>query len=336
MTTRVFAPGRVNLIGDHTDYMGGVVLPMAIQFGTTIVGTGGGGRLRMRSDRLDGGLDVPLPVTDPGSVQPSWGRYPAGVAALIGRTDGFDGEIISDLPIGGGLSSSASLEVATALALGATGSPLDIARLCRAAEAAATGVPCGIMDQLAVAAGVEGHALLIDCATEEVTPVPVPSAAAVWVVDSGQVRTLADSAYAERRAQADAAAALVGPLPRASMASIASVPDPVLRARARHVRSECDRVHAAAAALAAGDLVRVGELMVESHVSLRDDYQVSTPALDTLVEELMKTPGVHGARLTGAGFGGNVVVLAEDDVTVRGTRVHASAGARTLAAPPNL
>ena len=97
MTARVFAPGRVNLIGDHTDYMGGVVLPMAIQFGTTIVGTAGGGRLRMRSDRLDGVLDVPMPVTDPGSVQPSWGRYPAGVAALLGRTDGFDGEIVVEI-----------------------------------------------------------------------------------------------------------------------------------------------------------------------------------------------------------------------------------------------
>jgi len=341
-----FAPGRVNLIGDHTDYMGGPVLPMAVQMGTTVTGEyraddPAPARLVLRSDRLDGVVEVDLPVVDPSVIRPPWGRYPAGVAAVLGSTVGFDGTVSSDLPIGGGLSSSASLEVATALVLGAPTDALELARLCHRAEVTATGVPCGIMDQLAVTAGVEGHALLIDCATEDVTPVRVPDAATFWVFDSGQARELAGSSYAERRTQAEAAAAIVGPLPHASMAAIASLVDPVLRARARHVRTECDRVHAFAAALSACDLARAGELMLDSHRSLRDDYEVSTPLLDAMVEDLVRIPGVHGARLTGAGFGGCVVVLTGSDVTPSlgsvsslGVRVHPSAGAHLIDEPP--
>ncbi len=331
MTTTVWAPGRVNLIGDHTDYMGGLVLPMAVQLGTTVTverqDDAEEPRLVLRSDRLDGTVDVPLPVSDPSDVEPGWGRYVAGVAAELATTIGVVGDVRSDLPIGGGLSSSASLEVAVALALGATGTPLEIARLCQRAEVAATGVPCGIMDQLAVAAGVDGHALLIDCDTEEITPVRVPADAAIWVVDSGQSRELVGSEYADRRAQAESAVALVGPLPHAAMADIDAIADPVVRARARHVRTECDRVRAFAAAISADDLVRAGQLMVESHRSLRDDYEVSTPALDELVHSLTAVPGVHGARLTGAGFGGCVVALAERGVDLPGTRVRATAGA---------
>lgn len=336
MTVSAFAPGRVNLIGDHTDYMGGPVLPMAVQFGTTLTGervadTTGRDRLVLCSDRLDGALDVALPVGDPREVEPAWGRYPAGVAAALGTTDGFDGTVASDLPIGAGLSSSASLEVATALALGLTGPPGFVAKVCRDAEERATGVPCGIMDQLAVAAGIAGHALLIDCATGRFQPVQVPDGAAFWVVDSGGSRELSSSGYAERRAQAEAAAELVGPLPHASITDIEAIPDPVLRARARHVRTESDRVRAFAAAMGAGDLVRAGELMIDSHRSLRDDYEVSTPALDALVECLVAVPGVHGARLTGAGFGGCAVVLADPGVVIdEAMRVRPSAGARVI------
>jgi len=336
----VHAPGRVNLIGDHTDYMGGLVLPMAVQLGTTIstvtggtepIGPGGPRRLVMRSDRLDGVVDLALPIEDPTAVSPPWGRYVAGVAAALGTTVGIDAEVSSDLPIGGGLSSSSSLAVAAALALGAHGTPLEIAHLCRDAEEAATGVPCGIMDQLAIAGGVAGHALLIDCASESLTPIRVPDDANVWVLDSGQARELAGSEYATRRAQAEAAEAVVGPLPRASMADIESLDDPVVRARARHVRTECDRVRSFAAALEADDLVRAGQLMVESHRSLRDDYQVSTDALDRLVDRLLGMDGVFGARLTGAGFGGCVVALARPGVTLDGIRVWASAGAAIVA-----
>jgi galactokinase len=330
---RAHAPGRVNLIGDHTDYMGGLVLPMAVQMGTTIEAVRGGPCIELRSDRMEGVLTLDLPVRDPATVQPSWGRYVAGVAAelaaaeLPGLPTGLVGTVGSDLPMGSGLSSSASLEVAVALALGDTGDPLSVAQRCQRAEQVATGVPCGIMDQLASAAGVEGSALLIDCATLRVTPVPIPEHAAIWVLHSGQERQLVGSAYADRRAECEAAAALVGPLPDASPDRIEALEDPVVRARARHVRTECDRVLAVADALRGGDLRAAGELMVASHRSLRDDFEVSTPRLDELVAQLVDTPGVYGARLTGAGFGGCVVALAEPGTTLEGWSVHAAAGA---------
>jgi galactokinase len=327
------APGRVNLIGEHTDYMGGLVLPMAVHLATTIRGRRGGDVVELTSEQLDGVVRVPLPAVDVAAVDPPWGRYVAGVAAELGTTTGFTGTVDSTVPLGSGLSSSAALEVAAALAMGATGTPLEVAQACQRAEHAATGVPCGIMDQLCSTAGVEGHALLIDCATLEVTPVPVPAAARIWVVDSGQPRELAGSEYADRRAACEEAAALLGPLPHADPAAIAALDDPVLRARARHVRTECDRVHAFAAALRADDRARAGELMVASHRSLRDDFEVSTPVLDRLVDGLLSVPGVHGARLTGAGFGGCVVALAEPgvDLSDAGTRawqVRPAAGAR--------
>ena len=324
------APGRANLIADHTAYMGGLGLPMAVQLGTTVTGRRTGGVLDLRSDQLAGHLRVALPVVDASSVEPSWGRYPAGVAAELATTTGLVGRVASDLPLGAGLSSSAALEVATALALGATGTPLDVARRCQRAEVAATGMPCGIMDQLCSAAGVEGHALLIDCASDEVTPVRLPDRARIWVVDSGQTRRLTESGYATRRAEAEAAERLVGPLPHASEAAIEAIVAPVLRARARHVRTECDRVRGFAAAITAGDLARAGEHMRASHASLRDDFEVSTPALDELVASLCARDGVHGARLTGAGFGGCVVALADPWVELPGTEVRPSAGARLV------
>jgi galactokinase len=330
---RAHAPGRVNLIGDHTDYMGGLVLPMAVQMGTTIDAVRGGARLELRSDQVDGLLSLDLPVADPSAVQPAWGRYVAGVAVELASAAGIDaplglvGSVTSDLPLGSGLSSSASLEVAAALALGDTGSPLEVAQRCQRAEQIATGVPCGIMDQLASAAGVEGSALLIDCATSQITPVPVPDDAAIWVLHSGQERELVGSAYADRRAECEQAEAIVGPLPSAPLDRIEELDDPIVRARARHVRTECDRVLEFTRALRADDLRAAGELMVASHVSLRDDFAVSTSRLDELVEALCSRPGVHGARLTGAGFGGCVVALAEPDVVLDGWRVHASAGA---------
>jgi len=319
---RAVAPGRVNLIGDHTDYMGGLVLPMAIQLVTTIDATSGGRLLDLTSAQFDGPAQVQLPVTDPGSVEPRWARYCAGVAAELGSTEGLTGTVDSDIPPGAGLSSSAALEVATAMALGFSGSPLELAKVCRDAEERATGVPCGIMDQLASAAGRQGHALLIDCATEVVEHVRVPDDVGFWVVHSGEQRSLDTSAYATRRAECEAAARILGPLPGAALAAIDSLDDPVIRARARHVRSECDRVRGAATALAAGDAATMGALMVASHRSLRDDFEVSTPGIDALVRSALEQPGVHGARLTGAGFGGCIVVLAEPtaDLEHLGTR----------------
>lgn len=330
---RAVAPGRVNLIGDHTDYMGGLVLPMAVQLATTVEAARSGDLLELTSAQFDGTARVPLPVSDPADVDPPWARYPAGVAAALGATTGLVGTIDSDVPPDAGLSSSAALEVATALALGFHGDPLELARRCRHAEQLATGVPCGIMDQLASAAGRRGHAMLIDCASETVDHVPVPEEVAIWVVHSGQERSLAASAYGRRRAECERAEAVLGPLPSAPLAAIDALDDAVARARARHVRTECDRVRLAARSLAGGDLATVGTLMVASHRSLRDDFEVSTPTIDSLVEAALEQRSVHGARLTGAGFGGCIVVLAEPtaDLGHLGTRrwrVTPSDGAR--------
>lgn len=324
---RARAPGRVNLIGDHVDYVGGPVLPMAIQLETVVTARVGGDRLRMSSQDLDGTVEVPLPVGDPAAVQPAWGRYVAGVAAELGVSVGLEGRVASTVPPGGGLSSSAALEVATALALGATGPVEELARACRRAEELASGVPCGIMDQLVVLAGRRGHALLIDCATEAHSHVRVPDTVVVHVVDPGRPRRLAESDYATRRREAETAARLVGHLPDAEPSAVDAIPDPVLRRRARHVRSESERVRRAAEALAAGDVEAVGALMVESHRSLREDAEVSTPELDRAVEDLCSLPGVLGARLTGAGFGGNVVALALAGTELPGRRVVPSDGA---------
>jgi galactokinase len=247
---------------------------------------------------------------------------------VLGTTIGFTGEVVSSIPVGSGLSSSAALEVATALALGDDGSPVEVSRRTQAAELLATSGPCGIMDQLAITSGLEGHALLMDFATLDVTPVAIPDDMCFWVVHSGQQRTLAGSAYAERRAQCESAEALIGPLRSASTAELESITDPNVRSRARHVRDECRRVLDFADALSAGDVVGAGELMVMSHMSLRKDFDVSTEALDELVERLCANPGVHGARLTGAGFGGCVVALADPGVLLDGWHVTPSGGAK--------
>lgn len=329
---RAAAPGRVNLIGDHTDYTGGLVLPMAIDLGTTVVGTPGGDRVRLASAALDGVAELTLDVEDPASVEPGWARYVAGIVAELRPPEGFDGTVSTTLPIGAGLSSSAALEVAVALALGADPSdPIALAQLCQRAEQRASGVPCGIMDQLTSVAGTKGHALRVDCSTLEVRAVPVPDSIHVVVVHSGEGRALAGSAYAERVAQCQAAEALVGPLRAAARADVEAIDDPVVRRRARHVVSENQRVGAACDALAAGDLDTLGDLLAASHASLRDDYEVSTPALDALVQRLTGTGGVIGARLTGAGFGGCVVALVDATAPtppgLTAWRVRPSAGA---------
>ncbi len=317
-TVVAHAPGRVVLIGDHTDHAGGVSLTMAIDRGTTVTGRRGGDRIRLTSAAAEGAVDRSASsAAHPTPDGPEWGRFVNGVITAMqagrgaGRPYGFAGRIDTTLPVGAGLSSSASLELALALALGFEGSALELARLGQRAEHRAVGVPSGLLDQLTVANGVEGHALLLDLAADRVTPVPVPVGVDVVVVHSGQARRVADSAYAERRSACERAAQLVGPLPTASADAIAAIEDPVLRRRARHVATECQRVRRAADALGRGELTVVGELMLQSHRSLRDDFEVSTPALDETVSRLMNTAGVFGARLTGAGFGGCVVALCE-------------------------
>jgi galactokinase len=326
------APGRVNLIGDHTDYTGGFVLPMAIDRHTEIELERGVPWIELLSaDEEDPAivfLDEPV---NPATVQPAWAKYVAGVAAVMRAEVGGRGFVRTTIPIGAGLSSSAALEVATALALGFEGAPIDVALLCQQAEQTASGVPCGIMDQLASAAGVADHALLIDCRSLTWEPIRLPEGAEVVVVDSGQRRTLMTSFYGVRRAQCEEAETLIGPLRDASLDDVAQIAHDDLRRRARHVVTENSRVIAFAGALRGGDLLGAGALMAESHASLRDDFDVSTGVLDELVDQLLDTPGVHGARLTGGGFGGCAIALAEADAPIEAGaavwRVRAAAGA---------
>ncbi|HEX7131858.1 MAG TPA: galactokinase family protein [Iamia sp.] len=309
---RVRAPGRVNLIGDHTDHTGGLVLPVAIDLETVVDGVRGGDVVALRSDRDAETAVVPRNVVDPAAVTPAWARYVAGVVAEVRPPEGFVGTVTTTLPLGGGLSSSAALEVAITLALRPdVADALTVAQIAQRAEHRATGVPCGIMDQLTSAGGRAGHALLIDCGALVVVPVPLPEDLDVVVIHSGQARRLEGSPYAERAAQCRAAEAIIGPLREAGLGTEVAIPDPVVRARARHVLGENARVRAAAEALVAHDGPLLGALLQESHASLRDDFAVSTPVLDSLVGRLDATPGVLGARLTGAGFGGCVVAVAE-------------------------
>ena len=333
---RAFAPGRVNLIGDHTDYTGGLALPMAVELGTTVVLDRGGATVELSSGEEPDPAVVPLDVGDPAALPAGWARYVAGVVAELRPAEGGRGTVTTTLPLGAGLSSSAALEVAVALALGFAGSPLELALLCQRAEQRAWGVQTGVMDQLASAAGRPDHALLMDFSSLEVTPVPMPADLDVVVVDSGQRRSVAASAYDRRRLECEAAAELIGPLRAASLGAVASIDDPVLRRRARHVVGENGRVLAFAECLRAGDADGAGHLMTESHASLRDDFEVSTPGLDELVARLLEVDGVLGARLTGAGFGGCVVALARPGATTPGLRLRPAAGAavEVVPAPP--
>jgi galactokinase len=305
------APGRVNLIGDHTDYNEGFVLPLAIDR-WCVVAAGAASTVRIRS--LDVGETVEVAAdgaTEPDRAAPGFGRYVAAVVcelAALGRPSaGIDAVLASDVPLGSGLSSSAALELALAGAAYWEPEPLELARACRAAEELATGVAGGIMDQLVSVSGRGGHALLIDCRSLEATPVPLPDDLAITAVHSGLARTLAGSAYAERRAACEALARELG---HASLrdATLEEVGDQPI---GRHVVTENARVLDAVRALEERDLTRLGTLLDESHASLRDDFRVSTPELDVLVEELV-AGGAAGARLTGAGFGGCVVAVSAE------------------------
>ena len=329
MKVRAVSPGRVNLIGDHTDYTGGLVMPMAIDMTTVVEGVRTGGSIELDSRELEGHVSLPLPTGELSSGSPAWGRYVAEVARLVGPTTGLVAHVTSDIPVGGGLSSSAALEVATALALGASHDAVALADLCRRAENAATGVPTGIMDQLCMLSATKGHATLIDCRTFGVEHVPVPDEVTV-VVRFVAHRTLEGSAYADRVRECSRAEELVGPLRTATMDDVLAIADPIIRSRARHVVSENARVLRFADALRSGDWALAGRLMSESHRSLADDYAVSTPTMDTAVAEMTATPGVLGARMTGGGFGGCIVALCTEGSSVDGRHVRATAGAHVI------
>ena len=321
------APGRVNLIGDHTDYTGGLVLPFAIDLATTIEGSHGGNAIELRSREQDGAVNMSLPARHDANITPSWGRYVSAVASLVRPREGFVGSITCDIPLGGGLSSSAALEIAVALALGADPDPLNLAEMCRSAEHLATGVPTGIMDQLCIASAKEGHATLIDCHTKDITHVPIPDEVSVVVRFVAQ-RTLEGSEYSHRVAECARAEDVIGPLREATADDVAEISDEVARKRARHVVTENARVVTFAEALQRGDWSSAGAEMITSHRSLSDDFGVSTRQMDQAVQETLAIPGVFGSRMTGGGFGGCIVTLCRPDADVPGWRVRPSAGAR--------
>jgi galactokinase len=324
---RVFrAPGRVNLIGDHTDYNEGFVMPMAIQLDTHVAITPfNGHELLLESDTAP--APVRIDLSQPLRPRGDWTDYVVGVAHVLReegyRIDGARLSIKSTVPQGAGLSSSAALEVAVALAFLADErvDRLRIAQWCQRAENEFVGARCGIMDQYVACFGREGHALVIDCRTLESRTVPIPPDVAVIVSNSMVKHSIAGGEYNVRREQCEHAVRAL----RRVLPSIRSLRDLTLLQlnqhrellsgvayrRARHVIGENTRVQQAADALARHDFDRCGALMRESHQSLRDDYEVSVPELDLLVELAQAQPGVFGSRMTGGGFGGSTVTLAD-------------------------
>ncbi len=335
----VRAPGRVNLIGEHTDYNEGFVMPLAIERAVWIA-------LAPREDRrvvvesLDFGgmIDFELdevasaqpasghPLRPSGRTGPTWGAYFAGVAWSLHHTGwplhGWEGVVQGDVPVGAGLSSSAAVEVAVACAFAARGNwPIKIvpvATACQRAENQWVGVGCGIMDQLVSLAGKKNHAVLIDCRSLEWRLVPFPAEAAIVIMDTGTRRGLADSEYNMRRAQCEQAARLLSlralrDLNWENWPSCESVLPEPFRRRARHVVSENHRTLQAVEAMEQRALDRLGRLLVESHHSLRNDFEVSGPALDTMVEIALAQAGCLGARMTGAGFAGCAIALVDNN-----------------------
>lgn len=314
------SPGRVNLIGDHTDYTGGMVLPMAIDRYITITAKPLEGAIQLTSENQPDKLNCKLPIVEPASTVPAWGRYVTGVAHLLQVARGFSGSVSTTLPLGGGLSSSAALELGTALMLGLVNelpalTSLELAQLCRRAEHLATGVPCGIMDQLACASGVAGSALLIDCHSLLVSPIEIPRDVNIYVQFVAH-RQLASSAYSDRVAQCAQAEQHIGPLRLAEVGSVRDIDNEILRRRALHVVSENDRVRRATVALTLQDMTTFGQLMNESHQSLCDNFEVSTQQMDEAVRNAQQTPGVFGARMTGGGFGGCIVIVADSTANI--------------------
>ena len=310
---RAIAPGRVNIIGDHTDYTGGLVLPMTIDRATVIEGRRQDGPVELTSSDDPAPAMVALDEDDPFHVTPQWARYVAGVVYEMRPTRGFKGTVTTTIPSGAGLSSSAALEVALGLALDFDGTATELALLAQRAEQNASGVPCGIMDQLSIAAGNTLGPTLIDCHELTVTSVPFPEDLDIVVV-YGHHRTLLGSEYATRVKECAEAEAIIGPLRLAVLADTAQIADAVVRSRARHVISENQRVCDFVGVMRTDERAAAGRLMIESHNSLRDDYHTSTSHMDKLVADLVAVKGVWGARMTGGGFGGCVVALTEPGV----------------------
>lgn len=305
---RIVAPGRVNLIGDHTDYTGGLVFPMAISLATELDVETGGRLVHLESSAEPGTVQFSLDDPFDAQMQPRWGRYVAAVAAQFASARGIRGAVATTIPVGAGLSSSAALEVAVALAMGFDDGARELALLAQRAEQLATGVPTGIMDQLCIASARAGTATLIDCRSLDVTHVHLPDDVE-FVVRFVAHRTLEGSEYAERVARCADAERIVGPLRDATPTMLRAIDDDIVRARARHVVSENARVLDFVAGLRNGDYHAAGELMNDSHRSLATDFAVSNRTMDDAVAAMQHTPGVFGARMTGGGFGGCLVAM---------------------------
>ena len=329
MTRAYRAPGRVNLIGEHTDYNDGYVMPVAIDRETKATMTARADRqIVARSGRRSASLTIGL--DDVRRKPGSWIEYLRGVAAILERRGhrlgGADIEIESNVPTGAGLSSSAALEVSVGFGLlDLAGHAIDLTELalaCQQAEHEFVGTRCGLMDQFIACHGRAGHALMLDTRTLETEAVPIPEGVSVVICNSMTKHAHATSGYNERRADCEAGVrAIAAKLPdvRAlrdvaltDLESLrAEMPDRIYR-RCRHVITENARVLQAAEALSRGNLDVFGTLMVESHESLRNDYEVTTPALDALVDASLACDGVYGARMTGGGFGGCTIALVDD------------------------
>ena len=330
-----FAPGRVNLIGEHTDYNGGHVFPCALSIGTyALARKNDCGKMRFYSLNFTRFGMLAVEAKDFKNVpEDNWCNYPKGVMWAYtqkGYTidSGLDILYYGNIPNGSGLSSSASIEVATAVILndqfGFDVDMVEVSKICQFSENKFNGVNCGIMDQFAIAMGKAGHAIFLDTADLSYTYAPLElTGAKIVIACSNKKRGLADSKYNERRSQCETALAelqkvkpikSLGELTEAEFDAIAdAITDPVNRKRAKHAVYENQRTIRAVDALAKNDIALFGKLMNESHVSLRDDYEVTGIELDTLAETAWKQPGVIGSRMTGAGFGGCTVSIVEDD-----------------------
>lgn len=317
----VTSPGRVNLIGDHTDYNDGFMLPMAIDRRTVIAAAHRSDRIVTAHSRGFG--ETCFDLDDLRRTGDGWGEYLKGVAWAMGPETlvGWDGVIATDIPLGAGLSSSAALEVGVALTFATLSrrewNPVPAALACQRAENEWLGLNSGIMDQLVGASGRAGHALLIDSRHLRITAIPMAGGAEVVVLDTGVRRKLTESRYNERRHECEMAAKAYGVVALRDLTperlDNPPIAAPRLLRRARHVVSENERTLAAATALAAGDAAEMGRLMIASHESLRHDYEVSSPELDAMVEAALAAPGCHGARLTGGGFAGCALALVETE-----------------------
>jgi galactokinase len=322
----VRAPGRVNLIGEHTDYNDGLVLPAAIDLELRIAYRPTDDRRATMTLLATGQTDT-VDLDEPGPRRGDWRDYMAGVAWALAADGhvvrGFRGVLASTVPVGSGLASSAAIELASAWALSGASAPSldgrDLAVLCQHAENDYVGVRCGLMDQYAAANGVRDAALLLDCRTRDHRVVALPDELTLVVAHTGKPRRLDASAYNVRRAECQRAAEMIAmreptvrslrDVDEAMLERYRDVIDPTAYQRAMHVVTENGRVSATVAALGSGDLDTVGRLMIASHASLRDRFEVSSAELDVLVEIAMATPSVVGARMTGAGFGGCTVTI---------------------------